>query len=106
MAKKSKTPPQQKKRPKGAGNEEPPAKRVRKQAAKPTDLASPSVKRCGQQGCPVCDAQPCNKCYRCREAAEKGWDLAKRCKEANAQREKTCPNRRRRRATTARTREN
>ena len=39
MAKKPAKKPH-KQRPKGPGNEEPPAKRVRKQAAKPTDLAA------------------------------------------------------------------
>ena len=94
MPRKAKAKAPHKPRPKRSGAEQPSKpKRARKQAAKPTELvASTAAPRCGQEGCPVCDAQPCNDCYGCRRAAQKGWDPAKQCEVAKIQRRKPCPN--------------
>ena len=87
--------PKKSKAPKRAGGEQPGprrSKRDKKKALPATELAASTVKRCGQQGCPVCDAQPCNDCSGCRRATKNGWDPAKLCEVARIQRSKPCPN--------------
>ena len=92
MPRKAKAKAPHKPRPKGPGNEEPPAKRakrVRKQAAKPTELAAPAAQRCGQEDCKVCNPQPCNNCSLCKASRK---PTAGHCHRAIELRQKPCPN--------------
>ena len=79
-------------RPKGPGAEPPAAKRVRKQAAVASDVASSEAYRCERADCLVCKPKACNNCTSCQRAAQKGWQLEKHCTAAKQMRQKQCPN--------------
>ena len=92
MAKKIKTKKPQAQRPKGPGAKQAPRRastRVRKQAAKPTELAAPAAQRCGQEDCKVCNPQPCNNCSLCKASRK---PTAGHCHRAIELRQKPCPN--------------
>ena len=92
MGKKIKTKKPQAQRPKGPGAKQAPRRastRVRKQAAKPTELAAPAAQRCGQEDCKVCNPQPCNNCSLCKASRK---PTAGHCHRAIELRQKPCPN--------------
>ena len=92
MPKEKKAPQQQKKRPKGAGAEQPAPKRstrAKKPAAKATELAGPTAQRCGRDDCLVCKPKACNKCSACKASPK---PTAGQCKEAQKLRQQPCPN--------------
>ena len=92
MGKTTKTKKQQTQRPKGPGAKQAPRRastRVRKQAAKPTELAAPAAQRCGQEDCKVCNPQPCNNCSLCKASRK---PTAGHCHRAIELRQKPCPN--------------